>query len=148
MCFKVQLFTIGYTKKSAEKFFELISTNQIEILVDVRLYNSTQLAGFSKSRDLKYFLKIICNCDYIAAPEFAPTARLFNDYKSGNINWKEYEVTYNELIRTHMNLDFFRAFPNKRICLLCAEDTPECCHRRLLAEKIASIYDDVTITHL
>lgn len=144
----MKIFTIGYTKKSAQVFFELISENKIDVVIDVRLYNSTQLAGFSKSRDLKYFLKIICNCEYIAAPEFAPTARLFNDYKKGIINWKEYEITYNELMRAHMNLDFFKAFPNKRICLLCAESTPECCHRRLLAEKLADIYENVMITHL
>lgn len=144
----MEIFTIGYTKKSAQDFFEIISENKIDVVIDIRLYNSTQLAGFSKSRDLKYFLKIICNCDYIATPEFAPTAKLFNDYKNGIINWKEYEITYNELMRTHMNLDFFRAFPNKRICLLCAEDTPECCHRRLLAEKLADSYENVNITHL
>lgn len=144
----MEIFTIGYTKKSAQNFFELISQNQIDVVIDIRLYNSTQLAGFSKSRDLKYFLKIICNCDYIETPEFAPTAKLFNDYKNGIINWKEYEITYNELMRTHMNLDFFRAFPNKRICLLCAEDTPEFCHRRLLAEKLADSYENVNITHL
>lgn len=144
----MEIFTIGYTKKSAQTFFEMISKNHIDILIDIRLYNSTQLSGFCKSRDLKYFLKTICNCDYIAKPEFAPTAELFNNYKKGNISFQEYEVIYNELMRTHMNLDFFRAFPNKRICLMCAEDTPERCHRRLLAEKIADIYKDVVITHL
>ena len=62
----LNLFTIGYTKKSAEKFFGIISENKIEIVADVRLYNSTQLAGFSKSADLQYFLKKICNCKYVA----------------------------------------------------------------------------------
>lgn len=144
----MNIFTIGYTKKSAQTFFELINENKIDVVIDIRLYNSTQLAGFSKSKDLKYFLKKICECEYIAAPEFAPTAKLFNDYKNGNINWQEYEIAYNELMHTHMNLDFFRAFPNKKICFLCAESTPDYCHRRLLAEMLADIYDNVIITHL
>jgi len=144
----LDLFTIGYTKKSAEKFFGIISENKIEIVADVRLYNSTQLAGFSKSWDLKYFLKQICNCSYIEMQEFAPTRSLFDNYKKGYIKWHEYERVYNEFLNTRANLDFFGAFQNKRICLLCAEDTPECCHRRLLAEKIAITYDNVTIVHL
>lgn len=148
MRFKVKLFTIGHTKKSAEKFFELININHIDIVADVRLYNSTQLAGFSKSEDLRYFLKQICNCNYIAMQKFAPTRSLFDSYKKGYIGWDEYERIYNEFLNARANLDFFYAFQNKRICLLCAEDTPEHCHRRLIAEKIANTYDNVTIVHL
>lgn len=144
----LNLFTIGYTKKSAEKFFGIISENKIEIVADVRLYNSTQLAGFSKSADLQYFLKKICNCNYIALKQLAPNPSLFENYKSGNTSWAEYEKIYNKFLNTEANLDFFYAFKNKRICILCAESTPEQCHRRLLAEKIAKIYDDVTIVHL
>lgn len=143
----MKIFTIGYTKKSAQTFFELVNENQINLLIDIRLYNSTQLAGFSKSRDLKYFLKTICSCDYIAMPEFAPSTALFNNYKKGYINWIEYEKWYNELLLTR-NLDIFNAFRNKRICLLCAEDTPEHCHRRLLAEKLADTFENVEVKHL
>lgn len=142
------LFTIGYTKKSAEKFFEIIIENKIEIVADVRLYNSTQLAGFGKSADLQYFLKRICNCNYIALRQLAPNPSLFENYKSGSASWAEYEKIYNKFLETEANLDFFYAFKNKRICILCAESTPEHCHRRLLAEKIAKIYDDVTVVHL
>ncbi len=144
----LNLFTIGYTKKSAEKFFGIISENKIEIVADVRLYNSTQLAGFSKSADLQYFLKKICNCNYIALKHLAPNPSLFENYKNGNTSWAEYEKSYNKFLNTEANLDFFYAFKNKRMCILCAESTPEQCHRRLLAEKIAKIYDDVTIVHL
>lgn len=135
-------------KKSAQEFFNIINDNKIDILADIRLYNSTQLAGFSKSQDLKYFLKQICNCNYIALQEFAPTRSLFDNYKKGYIEWNEYEKIYNDFLNTHAKLDFFVAFQDKRICLLCAEDTPKCCHRRLLAEKIANTYDSVVITHL
>ena len=145
---RLELFTIGYTKKSAEKFFRIISDNKIEIVADVRLYNSTQLAGFSKSADLQYFLKKICDCSYIALKQLAPNPSLFENYKNGKTSWNEYEKIYNKFLDTGANLDFFYAFKNKRICILCAESTPERCHRRLLAEKIAKIYDDVTIVHL
>jgi uncharacterized protein (DUF488 family) len=144
----MNVFTIGYTQKSAQTFFELIKANRIDVLIDVRLYNSTQLAGFSKSRDLQYFLAALCGCGYVWAKQFAPPAALFNNYKSEQIDWAAYEATYNEFLNAHRGLDFFRLYQNKRICLLCAEPTPERCHRRLLAEKIAEEYDGVTITHL
>ena len=79
----MELFTIGHTKKSAEKFFGIIGDNKIEIVADVRLYNSTQLAGFSKSSDLQYFLKKICGCNYIALKQLAPNPSLFENHKNG-----------------------------------------------------------------
>lgn len=130
------------------KFFNIINDNQIDILADIRLYKFTQLAGFSKSQDLKYFLKQICNCNYTALQEFAPTQSLFDNYKKSYIEWNEYEKIYNDFLNTHAKLDFFVAFQNKRISLLFTEDTPKCCHRCLLAEKIANMYDSVLITHL
>ena len=144
----MKIFTIGYAKKSAKTFFEALKANRIDVLIDVRLYNSSQLAGFSKKWDLQYFLQQICNCGYIWAPKFAPTAALLDNYKSGNIRWNEYEKIYNELLNARGGMDFFKDFHGKRICLLCAEATPECCHRRLLAEKIVQVYENVTLTHL
>jgi len=144
----VQIFTIGYTKKSARDFFDLIKANKIDTLIDVRLYNNTQLAGFSKSRDLEYFLAVLCGCGYVWAKQFAPSPALFNDYKNNQIDWAGYEVTYQDFLNAHPGLDFFRLYQGKRICLLCAEETPERCHRRLLAEKIAEEVDGTSITHL
>ena len=144
----MQVFTIGYTKKSAREFFGLIKANEIDTLIDVRLYNNTQLAGFSKSRDLEYFLAELCGCGYVWAKQFAPSPALFNDYKNGQIDWAGYEAVYLDFLNAHPGLDFFRLYQGKRICLLCAEDTPERCHRRLLSEKIAEECDDVMITHL
>lgn len=80
-------------QKICRKFFGLININHIN-LVDVRLYNSTQLARFSKSGDLKYFLKQICNCNYIAMQDLAPTRLLFDNYKNGHIGWNEYKGHY------------------------------------------------------
>ena len=144
----MRIFTIGYAKKSAREFFELIRSNKIDILIDIRLYNSSQLAGFTKNRDLQYFLEEICGCGYIWAAHFAPTPELLNGYKSGNIKWNEYEKIYGELIDTRDNLDFFEDFSGRKICLLCAEQTSEHCHRRLLAEKITGTYADVPVIHL
>ena len=144
----MQIFTIGYTKKSAREFFRLIKTNEIDVLIDVRLYNNTQLAGFSKGRDLEYFLVELCGCGYVWAKQFAPSSSLFNDYKSGQNDWTGYEVAYQDFLNAHPGLDFFRLYQGKRICLLCAEETPELCHRRLLAEKIAEEVDGTSITHL
>jgi uncharacterized protein (DUF488 family) len=144
----MHVFTIGYVKKDAQAFFELLKANRIDVLIDVRLYNSSQLAGFSKSRDLKYFLEQICDCGYIWAKHFAPTPELLDGYKSGFIKWSEYEKIYNDLLNTRNNMDFFEDFAGKRICLLCAEATPERCHRRLLAEKIASVCENIQVTHL
>ena len=109
----MKLFTIGYTKKSAKMFFEILKSNHIDALVDIRLYNFSQLAVFSKSRDLQYFLEQICGCDYIWAPQFAPTAPFLNGYKNGKISWDEYEVVYNELMNKRSNLDFFKDFEGK-----------------------------------
>lgn len=144
----MDLFTIGYAKKSAEKFFNIISSNDIEIVADVKLYNSTQSAGFCKSADLQYFLKKICACNYIELKNLAPNPALFENYKNGSTSWNEYERIYNRFLDSEANLDFFYAFKNKRICILCAESAPTYCHRRLIAEKVAKIYNDVNIKHL
>ena len=144
----MEIYTIGYTKKSAEDFFELLKSKRIEVLIDVRLYNSSQLAGFAKSRDLQYFTGQICGCGYIWASDFAPSAKLLNDYKNKVIGWDEYEKSYKKLLEARNNQNFFEKFIGKRICLLCAEETPQHCHRRLLAENISVMYANSPIIHL
>jgi uncharacterized protein (DUF488 family) len=141
----MQIYTVGYAKKSAEEFFELIKQNEIDVLVDVRLYNSSQLAEYAKKADLQYFLGEICDCKYVHTPQFAPTVKLLDDYKNGRTSWAEYEVIYDALVT---DISYFEIFENVRICLLCAEEKPSQCHRRLLAEKIAQNYENVRITHL
>ena len=133
----MELLTIGYAKKSAMTFFEMLKNNRIDVLVDIRLYNSSQLAGFTKSKDLKYFARELCGCEYKWAPQFAPTAELLNGYKAGNIDWNEYERIYRQSLDTRGGLDFFDEFDGKRVYLLCAEDKPQRCHRRLLAERVS-----------
>lgn len=134
----MQVYTMGFTKKSAEDFFSLIKKNGVEMLIDVRLNNQSQLAGFTKGRDLEFFLREICKCSYSHEIQFAPTKMILDNYKKQVISWSEYEVEYNELIKRRRVLDIFKdKYENcERVLLLCSESTPEKCHRRLLAEYL------------
>lgn len=137
MC--MQILTMGFTKKSAEDFFNLVREHHIQMLIDVRLNNQSQLAGFTKGRDLVFFLKEICNCEYSHEIQFAPTKDILDRYKKGQINWENYENQYIELISKRNVVDIFKTKYLKydKVLLLCSEPTPECCHRRLLAEFLS-----------
>ena len=134
----MNVFTMGFTQKNAEEFFNKIQKNKIDVLVDIRLNNKSQLAGFAKGRDLEYFLKIICNCAYKHEIIYAPTKELLDAYKKGSKTWEQYITEYNELIiNRHMVDTFEQKYSNyNNVLLLCSEPTPEQCHRRLLAEAI------------
>lgn len=135
----MDIYTMGFTQKNAETFFKAILKNKIEILVDVRLNNQSQLAGFTRGKDLAFFLRSICDCDYDHDVIYAPTKEILQEYKKNGITWDEYEERYNELIsRRRVAFDFKKNYEKySRILLLCSEPTPECCHRRLLAEYLA-----------
>ena len=130
---------------------KLIKKNQIELLIDVRLNNKSQLAGFSKGTDLAYFLKEICGTKYIHCDEFAPTKELLSDYQKGNISWEEYETVFDNIMEKR---GAYRKFQERfaqfdNVCLLCSEPTPEHCHRRLVAEKIQSLApEQIEVIHL
>lgn len=136
----MKIYTIGFTQKTAEMFFGLLKENGIESLVDIRLNNKSQLAGFAKGKDLKYFLKEMCCIRYYYAPEFAPTAELLNDWKKARISWEEYERIYEQLMVKRkaevLFADRYLETAKERICFLCSESTPEHCHRRLLANYL------------
>ena len=147
----MKVFTIGFTQKSAEQFFELIKANGIELLVDIRLSNKSQLAGFSKGSDLAYFLREICGAKYVHCDEFAPTKDLLSNYQKGVVSWAEYEKVFDEIMEKRgaykKFLQRFQQFD--RVCLLCSEATPEHCHRRLVAEKIQSFSpQNVEVIHI
>lgn len=146
----MQLYTMGFTKKSADDFFSLIQKNDIEILIDVRLHNNTQLSGFAKGNDLAYFLKNLCNCKYTSEKIFAPEKKMLNDYRTGIISWAEYEKCYRHLyIEREMGKYFINMFADyKNVLLLCSEDVPTFCHRRLLAEYIQQDENNINIIHL
>ncbi|MGN1350188.1 MAG: DUF488 family protein [Anaerovoracaceae bacterium] len=135
----MQIYTIGFTQKTAEQFFETIRQHGIQIVVDVRLNNQSQLAGFTKGRDLGYFLKVICSCRYAHEEAFAPTKEILDAFKKDGIDWTEYERRFDELFRARKMTDVFKKkyLSYDRVLLLCSEATPKHCHRRLLAEKFA-----------
>lgn len=132
----MRIYTIGFTKKTAGCFFNILKQNKIDKVVDIRLNNSSQLAGFSKGADLKYFLKEILDIDYEHMPSLAPTKTILDSYKKKKINWEQYKEQYFELIKNR-NLNCIsepEIFSNT--CLLCSEALPNNCHRRLIAEHL------------
>lgn len=147
----MKIYTIGFTQKSAEQFFELIKSNGIELLVDIRLNNKSQLAGFTKGTDLSYFLREICGTKYVHCDEFAPTKELLSGYQKGTVSWAEYETVFDQIMEKRGAYKKFlqRFQPFDKVCLLCSEPTPEHCHRRLVAEKIqSSSPENVEVVHL
>ncbi|MBQ3420392.1 MAG: DUF488 domain-containing protein [Romboutsia sp.] len=149
----MELYTIGFTQKTAEEFFELLKVNNIKLILDIRLNNSNQLAGFAKGRDLRYFLSEILNINYKHELRFSPTKELLSSYKKKYITWEEYEVIYKRILKErNVEKILTEEYKNKldKVCLLCSEAMPEKCHRRLLAEYIKSIFkdEDIKIIHL
>ena len=144
----MRVYTIGFTKKPASVFFELLRESGAKRLVDVRLNNVSQLAGFAKKGDLEYFLRKICRMKYVHMPELAPTAEMLDDYRKGRRDWATYERQFLSLIdeRGISKLGIKRTIANS--CLLCSEDKPERCHRRLVAEYLDRHWGDVEVVHL
>jgi uncharacterized protein (DUF488 family) len=144
----MKLFTIGFTKKSAEAFFTKLKLSGAKRVVDVRLNNVSQLAGFAKRNDLEFFLREICHMDYVHVPELAPTQDILDEYKKNKGDWAVYEQKFLELMR--------KREIEKRVdpaviadgCLLCSEDKPHHCHRRLVAEYLKSHWGDVEVSHI
>lgn len=139
----MKIYTIGFTQKTAEEFFEGLKDKGITKLIDIRLNNKSQLAGFAKGKDLKYFLGNLCGIEYVYEPEFAPTKELLDAWKKQKIAWDEYETVYNQILIDRKAKALFidrymREIPDQtgNICFLCSESTPEHCHRRLLAEYL------------
>jgi uncharacterized protein (DUF488 family) len=144
----MKLFTIGFTKKSAQQFFENLRASGARRVVDVRLNNVSQLAGFAKKNDLAYFLKIICDMDYLHLPELAPTQEMLDQYKKFGGDWATYENRFLDLLEKRQ---IEQSLPWAMLsdgCLLCSEDKPHCCHRRLVAEYLKRHWGDIQITHL
>ena len=146
----MELFTIGFTKKSAQTFFELIKAHDISMLIDIRLNNASQLASFSKGGDLDYFLSEICGCNYRYEPIFAPSKELMDGYKDKKISTAQFEDGYSSLMTNRGALLYFSEnfLSENRICMLCSEDTPEHCHRRILSEMIVAKFHNVPLIHI
>lgn len=145
----ITLYTIGFTKKSAEQFFNLLKNNNVKQLVDVRISNSSQLAGFAKGKDLEFFVKEICHIPYRHITDFAPSKELLDRWHKQEVTWEEYEKIYIRLLKERNVLRDYGVKSFDGSCFLCSEDTPEQCHRRLLAEYLQEhSKEKVTIVHL
>jgi uncharacterized protein (DUF488 family) len=144
----VTVYTIGFTRKRAETFFELIRSTPIERMIDVRLRNVSQLAGFAKRDDLAYFLRELCGVDYLHAPLLAPTDELLDAYKTGHRSWDVYQRQFLDLLASRAVEDELPRDLFDGGCLLCSEAEPHRCHRRLVAEYLDDRWGDLSIVHL
>jgi len=145
----MKIFTIGFTKKSAETFFTRLKNTGVKRLVDVRLNNVSQLAGFTKKDDLRYFTKEICHIDYVHVPALAPTAEILDAYrKQKNSDWKLYESRFLDLMSRRRIEETVSREVLDGGCLLCSEEKPYHCHRRLVAEYLKEKWGDVEIEHI
>ena len=144
----MRVYTIGFTKKSASDFFELLRDAGAKRLVDVRLNNISQLAGFAKKDDLEYFLQKICRMKYVHLPELAPTKEMLDGYRKEHRDWQTYEREFLALMdeRRVGKMGIKRLINGG--CLLCSEEKPERCHRRLVAEYLDRHWGGVEIVHL
>ena len=144
----MRVSTIGFTRKSARRFFQLLRDADAQRIVDVRLNNSSQLAGFAKKDDLAWFARELCGMDYIHVPDLAPTKELLRDYRQGRIGWETYEARFMDLMEARrIECVLSREVVNDG-CLLCSEDQPHHCHRRLIAEYLKKHWGELEIEHL
>jgi uncharacterized protein (DUF488 family) len=145
----MEILTIGFTKKTAYQFFGILKRAGVRRLIDVRLNNVSQLAGFTKRDDLAFFLHEICGAEYVHEPLLAPTQEMLDRFKKQAGDWDAYARDFNELIasrRIETTID--RRLFDEPAVLLCSEPTAECCHRRLVAEYLQAKWDGVTVRHL
>ncbi len=145
----MEVYTIGFAKKSAAQFFDALRQARIARLLDVRLNNTSQLAGFTKRDDLPYFLREICGAEYVHEPLLAPTQELFDRYKKANGEWHAYERGFMTLmaereVERSLSPDLL-AGPT---VLLCSEPTAERCHRRLVVEYLRDAWGGLAVVHL
>ena len=144
----MRICTIGFTNKKAEDFFTRLKRAGAKRVVDVRLNNVSQLAGFSKRDDLRYFLKAILDIEYVHLPVLAPTQDMLDEYKKNKGDWKIYEEKFLHLIQNRRIENEVSKDVLAEGCLLCSEDKPHFCHRRLVAEYLRDKWGDVQIEHL
>lgn len=145
---KIKIFTIGFSKKTAHQFFDILQQAGVKMVIDIRLNNVSQLAGFTKKDDLKYFLDKITKINYTHRPEMAPTKEILDGYKKKKISWNEYEKKFSKIMRDRKIENLVTPEQIDNSCLLCSEPKADKCHRRLVAEYLASKWNNVEIVHL
>jgi uncharacterized protein (DUF488 family) len=144
----MKLFTIGFTNKRAQAFFEKLRNAGVKRVIDVRLNNVSQLAGFSKKDDLKYFLHAIAGIDYVHMPDLAPTQELLDTYKKQKGDWSAYERDFLGLMRQRRIESTVPKNLLEEGCLLCSEDKPHHCHRRLVAQYLQEHWGGIEVQHI
>jgi len=145
----MEVCTIGFTKKSAAQFFGALRDADIQQLVDIRLNNVSQLAGFTRRGDLPFFLRELCGAGYVHEPLLAPTQDLLDDYRKNGTDWSEYERRFNALMterRVEEVID--RNLFSTPTVLLCSEPTAARCHRRLVVEYLSAKWGPIAVSHL
>lgn len=143
----MKLYTIGFTKHTAEAFFEKLKSAGVKRVIDIRINKTSQLAAFAKGSDLPYLLKSTGGIGYLSCSELAPTKELLKSYRSREIAWDEFETRYKKQIGDSKAILGLSKSDFNDACLLCSEETADKCHRRLLAEELAKLWE-VEIIHL
>ena len=145
----MEIYTIGFTKKAARDFFETLKGAGIRRLIDVRLNNRSQLAGFAKRDDLRYFLEVIAGIEYRHEPILSPTKDILDGYRKKQITWAEYESRLLALLADRdVQTALDRRLFDVPTVLLCTEPKPDHCHRRLVAEYLAAKWGGISVVHL
>jgi uncharacterized protein (DUF488 family) len=144
----MKVFTIGFTKTTAESFFSRLQRAGVKKVLDVRLNNISQLAGFAKRDDLRYFLKAIGGIDYAHQPKLAPTQEMLDSYKKDGGNWLDYERRFLFLMAERRIEETVPPSMIDGACLLCSEEKPNQCHRRLVVKYLQRKWGDIEVVHL
>lgn len=145
----MEIYSIGFTQRSAAEFFGTLRSAGIRRLLDVRLNNTSQLAAFAKRDDLAYFLGALCGAEYRHEPLLAPTQEMLDAYKKRKGEWAEYERDFLALMRERgiENALGREEFAEPTV-LLCSEWAAEHCHRRLVLEYLSEAWGNLVIHHL
>lgn len=145
----MEIYTIGFTQTTAQRFFRRLKDARIERLLDVRLHNSSQLAGFAKAQDLPYFLEQLVGASYEHDPRLAPTQEILDAFKKRKGDWSTYEQEFLALMRGRDVARLLQpAAFERRTALLCSEAEPHHCHRRLVVEYLADAWPNIRAVHL
>ena len=143
----MEICTIGFAKKNLRTFIKKLQAAGVKKVIDIRLHNTSQLAGYAKKDDLEYVLSLV-GIGYEHHPDLAPTEEVLDGYKKKRITWKEYEQKFDNILSTRHPSPNVVMDEKGPVCLLCAEDRPLQCHRRLVAEYFQKNIDDCKILHL
>lgn len=144
----INLFTIGFTQKTAQNFFELLTKAGVKRIIDTRLNNVSQLAGFAKRKDLEYFLREIAGIEYVHILDLAPTKDILDNYKKKKGDWDTYEKSFLDLMKKRQIETKISSEILDHSCLLCSEAKPHHCHRRLVAEYLDNKLGNINVCHL